>query len=539
MPRFGIPSRRCRRVRAGVLSLAVAACLAGPASASASTYSDAVAATPGAISYWRLGETSGTTAADSKGSNAGTYTGRYTLGVAGAITGDSNTATAFDGSTGYVKVPDSATLRFGDSFSVEAWVKRGAISTPGSQAIASKQSGSWVLLFDSSNRLVLRRSTVGDVVVSSSRVTDTTAWHHVVATKNGTTMHLYIDGKDVTGTITNQTMVDNAQPMLIGESSGTAFFRGTVDEVAVYSGELPPAAVAAHFTDGTPGGSDPVVASAGDISCSPANANYNGGAGVAAACRQLATSDLLVNAGLSAVLPLGDTQYDSGSLGEYQGAYEPTWGRVKSLTRPALGNHEYNTSAASGYFDYFNGVGVASGLAGARGKGYYSFDVGAWHIVSLNSECSRVGGCGVGSAQEQWLKADLAAHPAKCTLAYWHRPLFNSSFTGSDTEVRPLWWDLYNAGADVVLNGHAHDYERFAPQTPAGALDFGRGIREIISGTGGEDRHSIPSLVANSEVHNTATFGVLKLTLHPAGYDWQFVPIAGGTFTDAGSTACH
>jgi hypothetical protein len=534
-------------VGGAALVVALVACLAAPAIALGSPYSDAVAGTGGVTAYWRLGEASGSVAADAKGSNSGTYTGGVVHGVAGAIAGDADKATAFDGSSGYVNVPTGSAMRFGDSFSAEAWVKRAAISTPGNQVVVSKQNGSWVLMFDPSNRLVLRRSNVGDVVASSSTVTDTTAWHHVVATKNGSAVHLYLDGRDVTGTVASETMVDNTLPLAIGQSSGTAYFNGGIDEVALYSGALPPATVTQHYLighpapsgGGTSGGPDPVIAAAGDISCSPFNSNYNLGAGVPSACRQRSTSDLLVGAGLAAVLPLGDTQYDNGSLSEFQGAYDPTWGRVKSITKPAVGNHEYNVGGAAGYFDYFDGVGAVSGAAGDRGKGYYSFDVGAWHLVALNSECSQVGGCQTGSAQERWLKADLAAHPAKCTLAYWHRPLFNSSFTGSDTEVMPLWQDLYNAGAEVVLNGHAHDYERFAPQTPSGGLDAARGVRQFVVGTGGEDRHSIPSAVAHSEVHDTATFGILKLTLHPAGYDWRFVPAAGGSFVDAGTAVCH
>ena len=516
--------------------------VAPPPPPPASTYSGTVAATTGLVSYWRLGEASGTTAADSKGPNAGTYTGGYTLGVPGAIAGDGNTAVSLDGSSGYVSVPSSSSLTFGDNVSVEAWVKRGAVSTTADQVIASKQNGSWVLMLNSSNALVLRRSGVADVVASTLKLADTSAWHYVAATKSGGDVHLYIDGQDVTGTVSNQTMVDNTLPLAIGESAGGAFFQGAVDEIAVYGGALPAATISQHYSaaiSSSSTSSDPVIAAAGDISCAPTNPNYNGGTGVASACQQLATSNLVVAQGLAAVLPLGDTQYDNGTLSEFQTAYDPTWGRVKAITHPAVGNHEYNTAGAAGYFDYFDGIGAATGPAGDRSRGYYSFDIGSWHIVALNSECSQVGGCGVGSPQEQWLKSDLAAHPATCTLAYWHRPLFNSSFTGTDSEMQPIWQDLYDANSDVVLNGHAHDYERFAPQTPSGALDPARGIREFVSGTGGEDHHSIGSTVPNSEVHNDATFGVLKLTLHATGYDWQWVPVAGGSFTDSGSGTCH
>jgi len=235
-------------------------------------------------------------------------------------------------------------------------------------------------------------------------------------------------------------------------------------------------------------------------------------------------------------------------LADYQGSFEPSWGRVKALIHPVPGNHEYDTGGAPGYFDYFEGVGASNGPAGPRGLGYYSFEVGAWHLIALNSNCAFVagGGCAAGSAQEQWLAADLGAHPAACTLAYWHHPRWTSGAdVGNDPEMSALWNDLYAAGADVLLSGHAHRYERFAPQgatTPAqtaGTADPVRGIREFVVGTGGRD-HAAPGLVqANSEVRDTNTFGVLELTLHPSSYEWRFVPEAGGTFTDSGTAACH
>jgi len=170
----------------------------------------------------------------------------------------------------------------------------------------------------------------------------------------------------------------------------------------------------------------PVVAAVGDIACDPANPSYNGGDGTATACRMKATSDLLVGGGWSAVLLLGDNQYEDGALARYQASYDPTWGRVKGLTYPAPGNHEYGTPGAAGYFAYFGAA------AGDPARGYYSFDLGAWHLVVLNSNCAAVSGCGPGSAQEQWLAADLAAHPGRCTLAYWHHPRFSSGQHGDD-----------------------------------------------------------------------------------------------------------
>jgi acid phosphatase type 7 len=245
-----------------------------------------------------------------------------------------------------------------------------------------------------------------------------------------------------------------------------------------------------------------------------------------------ATARLLDGLG-GTVVTLGDNAYDSGTATEFANCFDPTWGRSKGRMRPAVGNHEYITAGASGYFGYSGAV------AGDAKKGYYSYDLGTWHVIALNSNCSQVGGCQAGSAQEQWLRADLAAHPNACTLAYWHHPRFSSGEHGNTTAVQPLWQALYDANADVMLAGHDHDYERFAPQSPTGAVDLARGLREFVVGTGGKSHYGIAAPIANSETHNDDTFGVLKLTLHPNSYDWTFIPEAGKSFTDAGSTTCH
>jgi len=234
------------------------------------------------------------------------------------------------------------------------------------------------------------------------------------------------------------------------------------------------------------------------------------------------------------VLTLGDNAYESGSAAEFANCYDPSWGRAKGRTEPAVGNHEYNTAGASGYFGYFGAA------AGAPDKGYYSFELGGWHLIALNSNCSQVGGCAAGSPQEQWLRADLAAHPASCTLAYWHHPRFNSGAShGNNTAVSNFWDALYLYGADVILNGHEHVYERFAPQTPAAVADPTAGIRQFTVGTGGASHYTFGTIQPNSEVRDGTTYGVLKLTLHATSYDWQFVPVAGGTFTDSGTGSCH
>jgi hypothetical protein len=253
------------------------------------------------------------------------------------------------------------------------------------------------------------------------------------------------------------------------------------------------------------------------------------------------------------VFTTGDNAYEDGKLSEYKDCYRPNWGQFKTRTMPSPGNHEYQTPGASGYFDYFSETPSPPvpnpGLT--PGKGYYSYNLGSWHIISLNSNCSSVetstsgGGCAAGSDQVTWLKDDLAANSdAKCTLAYWHHPLFSSgSSSGGNSNMKPFWDALYAAKADVVLNGHVHNYERFKPQDSNGKLpaDPERGIREFVVGTGGYSKNAFKTIVANSvkESRNADAFGVLKLTLHPNGYDWEFVPEAGKTFTDIGRDSCE
>jgi hypothetical protein len=270
----------------------------------------------------------------------------------------------------------------------------------------------------------------------------------------------------------------------------------------------------------------PVLAAAGDIACNSSQPRED-------ECHHKATSDLLVNAGLAKVLALGDTQYEIGRLSEFRAYFHPTWGRVKKLIRPAPGNHEYDSPGAWGYYTYFRAA------AGPRGLGYYSFDLGTWHIIALNSNCSDVP-CHNGSAQVRWLVADLAAHSNTCTLAFWHHPRWSSGFRHGGTSSVAAFWDvLYAAGAEVVLNGHEHNYERFAPQNPAGGRDDARGIREFVVGTGGRSLYEFGSPKPNSQVRHSGTFGVLRVRLHASSYEWRFVPEKGKSFKDSGSTNCH
>ncbi|HEX5718236.1 MAG TPA: metallophosphoesterase [Thermoanaerobaculia bacterium] len=282
---------------------------------------------------------------------------------------------------------------------------------------------------------------------------------------------------------------------------------------------------------GIPLSAQVTVVAVGDIACDPADSAYNGGAGTATRCRMLATSDLALSLSPAAVLLLGDNQYEDGTLAKFQASYDPSWGRLKAITHPVPGNHEYATAGAAGYYGYFGAA------AGDPAEGWSSFDLGGWHLIGLNSNCGEVGGCGAASPQGQWLAADLAAHPGVCTLAYWHHPRFSSGPHGDDATTAPFWSLLQTAGADLALVGHDHGYERFAPQSSSGAADPA-GIRQFVVGTGGKNLTSVTTVRANSEVRNYSAFGVLELKLWPNGYEWRFVDVNGSTL-DSGVGLCH
>lgn len=282
------------------------------------------------------------------------------------------------------------------------------------------------------------------------------------------------------------------------------------------------------------------VAAAGDTACDPDPAStsywkFNGGNGTPIYCHMLATSNMILGMNPNAVLALGDNQYEGGTFTQFMNSYDLSWGRLKPITRPVVGNHEYITANAAGYFQYF---GTA---AGDPTKGYYSFNLGNWHIIALNSNCSKVGGCNASSPQGVWLAQDLASNAAACTLAYWHHPRFSSGAIGGNTAYTGFWTILQNAGADLVLVGHDHHYERFAPQNSSGVADP-NGLRQFVVGTGGKNWTSIPTVQPNSEVRQANVYGVLKLTLHPTSYDWEFVTEPGyswSSFTDSGTENCH
>lgn len=315
------------------------------------------------------------------------------------------------------------------------------------------------------------------------------------------------------------------QTVLVAVAVIIAFGAGVVRAANDSAKQSSSAVVAPHMKNPerstTPSQSDPVLVGAGDI----------------ADCADLSGAEAtakLLDTIPGTVFTAGDNAYPSGTAEQFAKCYDPTWGRQKSRTRPSAGNHEFHSGGATPYFDYFGAT------AGDPMRGYYSYELAAWHIVVLNSECSEVGGCKSGSNEEKWLRADLQQHPAVCTLAYWHKPLFSSGAKhGNDAEMKAFWQDLYEARTAVVINGHDHDYERFAPQDPDGKPDTAHGIREFVVGTGGKSHRPFAAPLATSELRNTDTFGVLKLTLHTNSYDWEFIPEAGKAFHDSGSGQCN
>lgn len=332
--------------------------------------------------------------------------------------------------------------------------------------------------------------------------------------------------------------------------------------LALLPGRVGGSLAGARLGTGAPGSSasDPLIVAAGDIACPPHRVQTSSSR-TPNNCAEMLTSDLAISLHPAAVLPLGDEQYRCGRTNEFA-SYDASWGRLKSTTHPVVGNHEYgricHANDATPYFDYF------ATAAGGREQGWYSYDIGTWHLIALNSECSygkgaqAVGGCGPDSPQAAWLAADLAAHQGRCTLAYWHEPRFSSGEHGDAQTMTPIWNQLVAAHADVVLNGHNHDYERFEPagattemqvassSTTTGAPSFQNpssqadGIREFVVGTGGKNHYGFKHpLLLGEVVRNAADFGLLALRLHPDGYDWSFRSIVAGGFTDAGSGRCH
>lgn len=291
---------------------------------------------------------------------------------------------------------------------------------------------------------------------------------------------------------------------------------------------------------------DPVIAAVGDFACDPADSGYLGGLGNATRCQQLATSNaLLADPTVGAVLGLGDFQYDCSDPADWVVSYNPTWGRLDARMDPVAGNHEYKrgtdlfgttcpagNSTAQSYFAHFGAS------AHPESSGHFSFDLGTWHLIGLNANCnaSGVGGCAATSSQTKWLTADLAATKQRCVLAFWHQPLFTGR-PKLGTSYRPWWNVLQAAGVDVVLNGHVHNYQRFASALPSGAASSS-GITEYVVGTGGEGLMTVTATASPYPVASAVTFGYLRMTLQPAGWQAQFVDLHGQVL-DTSSGTCH
>jgi chitodextrinase len=299
---------------------------------------------------------------------------------------------------------------------------------------------------------------------------------------------------------------------------GTSFTLGV--EAYDAAGNVSPRAEVVAATTACP--PDPVVTIAGDIAAGALHAEK--------------TATLIDAIGPTAVLTAGDNAYSHGTLAQFRRFYEPTWGRHRAKTHPTPGNHEYGDPAggAKGYFDYFGE------RAGERGKGWYSFELGEWLLIALNSNCDHVGGCGRGSPQYEWLKAELERSQKRCTLAYWHHARFSSGKQFDDGGTTPFWELLYLAGAEIVVGAHDHNYQRYAPVRPDGRPDPERGIRQFVVGTGGKGRYALQQPgPPTREAGTDAAFGVLELTLRRDGYDWRFVAEASSRYTDSGSGACR
>lgn len=271
-----------------------------------------------------------------------------------------------------------------------------------------------------------------------------------------------------------------------------------------------------------PAAGSPVFIGAGDICVTGSIADAR------------ATAALIAARPSDVVFTAGDNSNETGSAAEYAGCFDPTWGAFKGRIHPVPGNHDYLTAGAGPYYSYFGAA------AGPAGKGYYSYDLGNdWHVLALNAMCSEIGGCGAGSPEEIFIRDDLAANTGKHVIAIWHIPAFSSgSAHGNDSSYGAWWQDLYAARAEIVINGHDHDYERFTLQSPSAKADL-NGIREFVVGTGGAGQREFGTIRANSKVRNTGTFGVLELTLGSESYAWAFIPVAGATFTDSGVQATH
>ena len=352
--------------------------------------------------------------------------------------------------------------------------------------------------------------------------------------RSGLRWRIYVDGRY------NNYSTDPKSGLAVAVSPGR--HRISVDVVA---GSTRVGRGARTLTATVAAAGGPVVAAAGDIACDPADPEFAGGRGEPDRCQQAATARIVEMAHPSAVLPVGDTQYQCGGNAAFSRSYAPTWGRFRAISHPVPGNADYGEdktsrftptcssgSPGASYFGYFGAS------AGDPSRGYYSFDVGNWHLIALNSECQYAGGCGAGSQQETWLQMDLAASRGHCTLLYWHRPRWATTAPFDNASLGAFWSDAYQAKADVVVSGHAHLYARFAPLDISGKADS-VGPAQFIVGTGGRDVPHVTAFRPTVRAAHSGQFGILLLTLHARSYEWQFLPTEGGTYTEHGSAACH
>ena len=310
----------------------------------------------------------------------------------------------------------------------------------------------------------------------------------------------------------------------LGELIATVLTAGTLAACNPDGGSERTTATTATSTTTTTTTSAPAtlpfrIVAAGDISCLP------GKPVTAAECQMDATAQLVESLDPDVVLPLGDVQYELGKRADFDSTYATNWGRFRDITRPVVGNHEYTGGRANGYFGYF-------GEAAHGPDGWYSFDAGnGWHVVVLNSVCRAVGGCGPGSPQLAWLEADLAATQAPCILAAWHHPRWSSGLHGSDASMDPPWKALAARGADLVLSGHDHHYERFEPKDA--------GLVQYVVGTGGRSLYPVLFQTEGSAAAQDRGFGVLEVELWPDAYETTFHPIPGFDYTDTVRRTCR
>jgi acid phosphatase type 7 len=373
------------------------------------------------------------------------------------------------------------------------------------------------------------------VAITSSSATQT--WFDSRETTSGSPPQLVVSWTPPTTTTSSTTTTDTTTTTsdTTTTTSGTTT---TTDTTTTTSSTT----TSSTTTTTVPPAGDPKVAAAGDIACPPP------GTRTTSSCHQQATANLLAAGNYDAVVPVGDLQYECGQASAYTAVYNPSWGQFKSKTRPVHGDHEYTgpggcqTPGSAGYYSYFAGAASPrQPTCTSACQGYYSYELGTWHVVVLNTDCNQPGvdGCSSTTPQGRWLAADLAAHPNECILAFWHLPRWGES-GGTSSASNYFASALYNARAEVVVSGNTHFYARSAPQNPAGAADPVNGIRQFIVGTGGRSLHGLSSRPdPQVEVRQSTTFGILELTLHAGSYSWRFVPEAGRTFTDSGTNSCH